>query len=81
MDAVQSVTRFKWTLDPSHSQIGFRVKHLMVTNIRGVFGEHNGNLYRSLSTESYEVCIVNHFFILMICNFTKTDQNTPRVYP
>ena len=45
MDTVQSMTRFKWTLDPSHSQIGFRVKHLMVTNITGVFCEYNGNIY------------------------------------
>jgi polyisoprenoid-binding protein YceI len=45
MDAVQSLTRIKWTPDPSHSQIGFKVKHLMVTNIRGAFNEYSGIIY------------------------------------
>jgi polyisoprenoid-binding protein YceI len=26
-----------WTLDPSHSEISFTVKHLMITKVRGVF--------------------------------------------
>jgi len=45
MSTVQSLIRTKWSLDPSHSQIGFKVKHLMVTNIRGVFNEYNGGIY------------------------------------
>lgn len=27
----------KWVLDPSHSELGFKVKHLMVTNVSGSF--------------------------------------------
>ncbi|HRH67116.1 MAG TPA: YceI family protein [Bacteroidia bacterium] len=27
----------KWVLDPSHSEIAFKVKHLMLTNIKGEF--------------------------------------------
>ncbi len=27
----------KWVLDPSHSEINFKVKHLMVTNVSGSF--------------------------------------------
>ena len=27
----------KWILDPSHSEILFRVKHLMITNVKGEF--------------------------------------------
>jgi len=45
MDTVQLPTQIKWGVDPSHSQIGFKVKHLMVTNIRGVFSGYNGNIY------------------------------------
>jgi len=26
-----------WQLDPTHSEIGFKVKHLMITNIKGEF--------------------------------------------
>ena len=45
METTQVMTRTKWSLDPSHSQIGFKVKHLMVTNVRGVFNEYNGSIY------------------------------------
>jgi polyisoprenoid-binding protein YceI len=42
METTQTQTRTKWGLDPSHSEIGFKVKYLMVTNVRGVFNEYNG---------------------------------------
>ena len=45
METTQVMTRTKWSLDPSHSEIGFKVKHLMVTNVRGVFNEYNGSIY------------------------------------
>ena len=27
----------KWALDPTHSELGFKIKHLMITNISGAF--------------------------------------------
>ncbi len=27
----------RWTVDPGHSTVGFSVRHLMITNVRGVF--------------------------------------------
>ncbi|BFV58513.1 YceI family protein [Kitasatospora sp. CMC57] len=34
-----------YTIDASHSRIGFAVRHAMVTNVRGVFAEHDGLLH------------------------------------
>ncbi|MFI2778951.1 YceI family protein [Streptomyces sp. ALB3] len=34
-----------YTIDPAHSSIGFTVRHAMVTNVRGSFGEHEGTLH------------------------------------
>ncbi|MEU1128190.1 YceI family protein [Streptomyces sp. NPDC005899] len=34
----------EYTIDPAHSSIGFTVRHAMVTNVRGSFGEHEGIL-------------------------------------
>lgn len=34
----------KWVLDPSHSEILFKVKHLMISNVRGEFGKKQGEL-------------------------------------
>ncbi len=30
-------TQSKWVIDPSHSEIAFKVKHLMITNVKGIF--------------------------------------------
>ena len=30
-------TTTKWVLDPSHSELNFRVKHLMISNVKGEF--------------------------------------------
>jgi polyisoprenoid-binding protein YceI len=27
----------KWTLDPTHSELGFKIKHLMISNVSGYF--------------------------------------------
>ncbi|GBQ01553.1 polyisoprenoid-binding protein [Streptomyces spongiicola] len=34
-----------YTVDPAHSSIGFTVRHAMVTNVRGTFGDHEGTLH------------------------------------
>jgi polyisoprenoid-binding protein YceI len=31
----------KWTIDPAHSEIQFKVKHLMITNVTGYFEKFN----------------------------------------
>lgn len=28
----------KWVLDPNHSELGFKIKHLMISNVTGKFG-------------------------------------------
>jgi len=34
-----------WTIDASHSSIGFVARHLMVTKVRGVFGDVEGTIH------------------------------------
>ena len=31
------MTTTKWVIDPTHSEIGFKIKHLMITNVSGKF--------------------------------------------
>ena len=33
----------KWAIDPSHSEIQFKVKHLMITTVTGYFREFSGS--------------------------------------
>ncbi|HUQ64893.1 MAG TPA: YceI family protein [Flavitalea sp.] len=34
----------KWVLDPTHSEIGFKIKHLMITNVSGNFNKFDVNV-------------------------------------
>ncbi len=34
---MEAATKTKWVLDPAHSELMFRVKHMMITNVKGEF--------------------------------------------
>ena len=34
----------KWSIDPTHSEIGFKVKHMMFTNVKGNFNDYKANI-------------------------------------
>ncbi len=34
---METTTKTKWALDPAHSEIGFKVRHMMITNVSGTF--------------------------------------------
>lgn len=40
----------KWALDLSHSEVGFKVKHLMITNVSGAFEKFDGTVEASDDT-------------------------------
>ena len=33
-----------WTVDPAHSSVEFRIKHMMISTVRGRFGEFEGTI-------------------------------------
>lgn len=38
------MTTTKWVIDPTHSEIGFKVKHLMISNVKGNFATYNATI-------------------------------------
>jgi polyisoprenoid-binding protein YceI len=34
----------KWSIDPIHSEVGFSVRHMMVSKVRGRFGDFSGEI-------------------------------------
>jgi polyisoprenoid-binding protein YceI len=49
-----------WTIDPSHSQIQFAVRHMMISNVRGRFEDFTGTVdfdENDLSTLAVDVSI------------------------
>jgi len=45
METTEVITKTKWGIDPAHSEIGFKVKHLMFANVRGTFKEFEASIY------------------------------------
>lgn len=39
---METKTVTKWAVDPSHSEISFRVRHLVISNVRGKFEKFEG---------------------------------------
>jgi polyisoprenoid-binding protein YceI len=39
--------KIKWSIDPAHSEVAFKVKHLMITNVKGVFKEFDATIFTS----------------------------------
>lgn len=39
-----TAVKTKWTIDPAHSEIHFKVKHLMITSVTGSFLEFGGDI-------------------------------------
>ncbi|MCX6270417.1 MAG: YceI family protein [Bacteroidetes bacterium] len=38
------MAKSNWGIDPNHSEIAFKVKHLMITNVKGVFKEFEASI-------------------------------------
>jgi polyisoprenoid-binding protein YceI len=42
---MESSTKTKWAIDPAHSEVAFKVKHLMITNVKGSFKDFSASVY------------------------------------
>ncbi len=40
----------KWTIDPAHSEIGFKVRHLMIANVKGSFKKFDSSIYSNTNS-------------------------------
>lgn len=53
-----STSKTKWVIDPTHSELGFKIRHLMITNVSGTFGkvqataESNGDDFSTANVEA-----------------------------
>lgn len=44
MNTTATTTKTIWALDPTHSELTFKVKHLMITNVKGEFRNFNATI-------------------------------------
>lgn len=46
------MSKVTWNLDPAHSEVNFKVKHMMITNVNGKFSQFN--VKASSDSEAFE---------------------------
>lgn len=51
----QAPSTESWSIDASHTQVGFAVKHLMITNVKGRFTDVRGSVSIGASTPDVDV--------------------------
>lgn len=60
----------KWSIDPTHTDIQFKVKHLMITTVTGSFGEFSGDA--TTEGDDFEGASVN--FTAQIASITTNNE-------
>ncbi len=60
MSEATAPVKTKWIVDKAHSEVGFKVKHLMITNVKGVFRDFEASIY---TTEEDFMTAEIHFVI------------------
>ncbi len=63
----------KWTIDPTHSEVGFKVKHMMVTNVSGRFKDISANIENA--TEDFETAHISFSAQIESIDTGNTDRD------
>lgn len=61
----------KWVLDPTHSELGFKVKHLMISNVKGNFTQFEA----SIDGEDFSKSTVNVTIDTASISTNNTDRD------
>lgn len=69
MESTTAKTQTKWVLDPSHSELMFKVKHLMITNVKGEFRNF------SIDVEGEEITKSNINVLVETASITTNNED------
>ncbi|MGI5251408.1 YceI family protein [Actinacidiphila glaucinigra] len=65
----------EYTIDPTHSEVGFSVRHAMVTTVRGQFAEYEGKLHLDGSKPANSSAAVTIKVVSIDTNQTQRDEH------
>ncbi len=72
MQTVETLQKTKWALDPTHSFVNFKVKHMMMTTVTGSFEKFN------VEASTDEEDFLNADILFMAETASVTTGNEPR---
>jgi polyisoprenoid-binding protein YceI len=62
----------KWTLDPTHSEVEFKIKHLMISTVTGTFGSFSAS---GIEMEGEDIATLKATFTIDVNSInTRNDQ-------
>lgn len=64
------MSNIKWSIDPTHSEVSFKVKHLMITNVTGSFVDFTG----SIETQGHSLKDANVQFLAKIASINTNNK-------
>lgn len=64
----------KWAIDPTHSEIGFKVKHMMFTNVSGNFEKYEGTI--TTEDDDFENAAIEFSADVNSINTRNADRDT-----
>lgn len=70
MTATATIATTKWVLDTSHSDVQFKIKHLMISTVTGQFNKFSG----SVETDSEDFTNAKVFFIADISSISTNNE-------
>ncbi|BFM43664.1 YceI family protein [Flavobacterium sp. CFS9] len=70
-DKIMATT--KWSIDPTHSEIGFKVKHMMFTNVSGKFGTYDATI--STDEDNFENAAIEFSGDITSIDTANTDRD------
>lgn len=68
------MAQITWNIDPTHSYIGFKVKHMMFTNVKGQFTSYTATIVAD--EESLENASINFEAKVDFINTSNVDRDT-----
>ncbi|TBX69516.1 polyisoprenoid-binding protein [Flavobacterium silvisoli] len=63
----------KWAIDPTHSEIGFKVKHMMFTNVSGKFETYDASI--TTEDDDFTKSVISFSADIASINTNNTDRD------
>jgi len=74
MKTAEVLSQTKWGIDPTHSEVQFKVKHLVIATVTGAFKKFSGDV--TSESEDFHNAIVNFAIDVNSIDTNQTDRDT-----
>src|SRR4051812_27201703 len=70
---METLTKTKWAIDPTHTEVQFKVKHLVISTVTGFFKKFSGNI--ESESEDFDGADVNFSLDVQSIDTNQVDRD------